>query len=141
MTMPTGDREAVRIDKWLWAARFFKTRALAQTALENGRVLLGGERVKRARNVQVGEEVTIRVGDVERIVVVQALSAVRGPAPVAQQLYRETPDSIARREAQRASRPFFRDPADAISPGQMSKKDRRQLRALREHDASGDDDD
>ena len=98
----------VRVDKWLWAARFFKTRALAQDAVENGRVLVQGERVKVARLFKGGELLRIRTGDVQREVVVMALSSVRGPAPVAQTLYQETPESVAICEAAAERRRFER---------------------------------
>ena len=77
----------LRIDKWLWAARFFKTRALSQDAVENGRVLVGGDRVKPARTLRIGDLVHVRVGDLARTVVVRELSDRRGPAPQAQLLY------------------------------------------------------
>ena len=104
----------VRVDKWLWAARFFKTRALAQDAVENGRVLVQGERVKVARLLKGGELLRIRTGDVQREVVVMALSSVRGPAPVAQTLYQETPESVAAREAAAERRRFEREPAQGL---------------------------
>ena len=116
----------VRIDKWLWAARFFKTRALAQDAVENGRVLVEGERVKVARLLQGQERVRIRIGDVQREVVVLGLSSVRGPAPVAQTLYQETPESVAAREAAAERRRFEREPAQGLH-GRPSKRDRREL--------------
>lgn len=90
--------ERQRIDKWLWAARFYKTRALAVQEIERGRVQVAGSDVKPARELKAGDVVTLRQGPVRREVVVRALSAQRGPAPVAQQLYAETPASIAARE-------------------------------------------
>jgi ribosome-associated heat shock protein Hsp15 len=119
--------EDVRIDKWLWAARFYKTRALAQAAVENGRVAVGGERVKRARGLRVGDLVRLRTGDVERTVRVVALSNVRGPAPVAQALYRETDESVANRERLAAARRLFVEPAHSIGHGRPTKRDRREL--------------
>ena len=116
----------MRIDKWLWAARFFKTRGLAQDAIENGRVLVDDERVKVARMLRVGETVMVRVADVVRTVVVRELSEQRGPAPVAQRLYEETADSIAAREAARERRRFAPEPALAIE-GRPTKRDRRAL--------------
>ncbi|MFM1989648.1 MAG: Heat shock protein 15 [Pseudomonadota bacterium] len=116
----------MRIDKWLWAARFFKTRGLAQDAIDNGRVLVGDERVKTARTVRVGETVSVRAGDVPRVVVVRGLSETRGPASVAQQLYEETADSVAAREAERERRRLFTEPAQAID-GRPTKRDRRAL--------------
>jgi ribosome-associated heat shock protein Hsp15 len=116
----------VRVDKWLWAARFYKTRGLAQDALEHGRVTVEGERVKTARVLRTGERIVIRIGEVERTVRVLGLSDQRGPAPVAQQLYEETPESIVAREAARERRRLFDEPADAIE-GRPTKRDRRAL--------------
>jgi ribosome-associated heat shock protein Hsp15 len=116
----------MRIDKWLWAARFFKTRGLAQDAIEAGRVLVEGERVKTARMLRVGERVYVRVGEVERTVVARELSEHRGPAPVAQRLYEETPESVSAREAARERRRLFSEPARAIE-GRPTKRDRRAL--------------
>ena len=120
----------VRVDKWLWAARFFKTRALAQDAVENGRVLVQGERVKVARLLKGGELLRIRTGDVQREVVVMALSSVRGPAPVAQTLYQETPESVAAREAAAERRRFEREPAQGLH-GRPAKRDLRELSRIR----------
>src|SRR5262245_38473882 len=92
-----GDR--VRLDKWLWAARFFKTRSLAAEAIAGGKVQVNGDRAKRARPLQVGDEIWVRLGPFEHHVVVRALSARRGPASAAAELYEERPDSIAAREA------------------------------------------
>ena len=116
----------MRIDKWLWAARFFKTRGLAQDAIENGRVLVDDERIKVARTLRVGETVTVRVADVVRTVIVRELAEQRGPAPVAQRLYEETAESVAAREAARERRRFAAEPALAIE-GRPTKRDRRAL--------------
>jgi ribosome-associated heat shock protein Hsp15 len=116
----------VRLDKWLWAARFFKTRSLAQDAIEQGRVRVQDDRVKTARLLRVGEEVRIRIESVERTVIVLALSETRGPAPVAQLLYRETEASLAAREAARERRRLMAEPAHDIV-GRPTKRDRRQL--------------
>lgn len=121
----------VRIDKWLWAARFFKTRALAQSEIERGRVLVEGERVKRSRALRLGERVWLRIGQVERTVVVRGLSGVRGPAPVAQALYEETPQSIELREAAATRRRFYSEPARAIEQGRPTKRERRDLERWR----------
>lgn len=122
--------EPVRIDKWLWAARFFKTRALAQHAVENGRVLVGGDRVKVARLLRGGELLQIRQGEVHYEVVVMALSGVRGPAPVARTLYQETTESMAARERAAERRRFEREPAAGLH-GRPSKRDRRELSRIR----------
>jgi ribosome-associated heat shock protein Hsp15 len=116
----------MRVDKWLWAARFFKTRGLAQDAIDGARVLVEGERVKTARTLRVGETVTVRVGDVVRVVEVRGLSEQRGPAALAQQLYQETAESLVAREAERERRRLFSEPAHAIE-GRPTKRDRRVL--------------
>ena len=122
---------AVRIDKWLWAARFFKTRGLAQTAIDNGRVLLGQARVKPAHTVKVGDALRITAGERTFEVEVLELSDVRGPAPVAQRLYRETEASIARRAAEADRRRVMREPAESIS-GRPTKRDRREIGRIRQ---------
>ena len=116
----------VRLDKWLWAARFFKTRGLAQTAVERGQVLVGGDRVKVARNLRLGERLIISIGDSVREIEVTGLSDVRRSAPLAQQLYRESAESIARREAQAQRRKLYKEPAHEIV-GRPTKRDRRDL--------------
>ncbi|MFZ9405668.1 MAG: RNA-binding S4 domain-containing protein [Burkholderiaceae bacterium] len=121
----------VRLDKWLWAARFFKTRSLAQDAIEQGRVRVNDERVKTARLLRVGERVSLRADAIERVVIVQALSETRGPAPVAQTLYQETPESMVQREAAREKRRLFAEPAQEIV-GRPTKRDRRHLDKTRE---------
>jgi len=122
---------AVRLDKWLWAARFYKTRGLAQAAIEKGHVLVGGERVKVARNLKLGERLRIVIGDVERQVDVAGLSDVRRAAPIAQALYQETAESIALREAQAQRRKLYREPAREII-GRPTKRDRRDLARARD---------
>jgi ribosome-associated heat shock protein Hsp15 len=116
----------VRIDKWLWAARFYKTRGLAQEAIGQGRVRVAGERVKTARVLKVGETLTVRVGDDERTVTVCGLSEQRGPAPVARALYEESADSLAAREAAIERRRQAAEPAWSIE-GRPTKRDRRAL--------------
>lgn len=121
--------DPVRIDKWLWAARFFKTRSLAADAVDGGRVRLNGERVKPARNVKIGDTLMVDNGATEWEVVVEGLSDVRGPAPVAQALYRETGQSIAKRQIEAERRKLFREPGAAIK-GRPTKRDRRRLDQL-----------
>ena len=121
--------ESVRIDKWLWAARFFKTRSLAADAVELGRVRIEGERVKPARSARIGERVEIAQGEQRRVVVVRALSAVRGPAPVARTLYEETAESAARRERAAQVRRYGAEPAATLA-GRPTKRDRRRLERL-----------
>jgi ribosome-associated heat shock protein Hsp15 len=125
-----GGVDGVRIDKWLWAARFFKTRGLATEAVVGGHVHVNDARVKPARAVAVGDRVEIRRGTQRFVVVVQRLSERRGPAPEAQQLYEETPESIAERERQRDQRKLAR-PIGADLTARPTKRDRRRLDALR----------
>jgi ribosome-associated heat shock protein Hsp15 len=120
----------VRIDKWLWAARFFKTRSLATDAVAGGRVHVNDARVKPAREVHVGDTVDITIGGLRRTVVVQALSDKRGPAPAAQALYVETPESVERRERHLTERKLAR-PLGADLGARPTKLDRRRLEALR----------
>lgn len=115
----------VRLDKWLWAARFFKTRALAVDAINGGHVHLDGNRVKPARVVQVGDELSIRKGESEFVVVVQAVSGQRGPATVAQQLYEETEQSRQLREQRMEERRLLQP---AAGPSKRpDKRGRRQI--------------
>lgn len=119
--------ENVRIDKWLWAARFFKTRSLATKAVSGGHVHLGGNRVKPARTIQVGDQLTVRKGPMEFAVTVLALSERRGPAAMARTLYEESEESIDRREREREERRLIRSPA--VRPeGRPDKRDRRKIR-------------
>ena len=103
--------DRLRIDKWLWSARFYKTRTLAAEEIGKGRVEINGQEAKPAREVKVGDTVSVRREAVTRTVVVKGLSAVRGPAPVAQQLYEETPESLKASEAAAQQRRFSREPA------------------------------
>lgn len=118
------------MDKWLWAARFFKTRALAVQALSKGRVEVSGLAVKASREVRVGDRITLRVNQETRVIDVLALSSQRGPAPIAQQLYRETPESLAARLAAQEQRRQGVEPAAAQTAGRPSKRDRRQLESV-----------
>lgn len=117
----------MRLDKWLWAARFYKTRALAVDEINLGRVRVGGQPVKPARDVKVGDVLSIRVGVVTREVEVKGLSNLRGPAPQAQLLYNETQASITAREAAAEARRLAPDPAATIVQGRPTKQDRRRL--------------
>jgi ribosome-associated heat shock protein Hsp15 len=128
--MITPPPDAVRLDKWLWAARFYKTRALAAEAIDGGKVDVNGDRAKRARTLKPGDRIALRLGQYEWHVEVRALSERRGPASEAQQLYEETPESRARRAAlkvQLDSMPtVFRH-----GEGRPTKHDRRALRRLK----------
>jgi ribosome-associated heat shock protein Hsp15 len=119
-----------RIDKWLWAARFYKTRALASEAIAGGKVQVNGERVKRAKPLQVGDEVRIRQGPYEHQVVVRDLSDRRGPAAQAAALYEEKPESRAAREAL-ALRLKSLHSAFLPERGRPTKKDRREINRLK----------
>lgn len=120
----------VRIDKWLWAARFFKTRGLATEAVLGGHVQLNGARVKPAKEVRVGDSVQVRVSTTQWTIEVRALSDKRGPASVAATLYEETPESRARREEQSLQRRLAQ-PLGADLGTRPTKQDRRRLEALR----------
>ena len=119
--------ERQRIDKWLWAARFYKTRSLASEDLDLGRVAVNGQAAKPAREVKVGDTVAIRRDATVRTVLVRGLSGLRGSAPVAQLLYEETPESIAMRERQAQARRDAPEPALSIVQGRPTKRERREL--------------
>jgi ribosome-associated heat shock protein Hsp15 len=117
----------LRLDKWLWAARFFKTRSLATAEIASGRVHVNDQAAKPARALRVGDKVELRQGTLVRTVAVLGLSETRGPAPVAQALYEETADSIARREKEAEQRRVAAEPSQAIEQGRPTKRNRRKL--------------
>lgn len=126
--MPATEPAArLRIDKWLWAARFFKARAVAAQAVEGGHVHVNGQRVKPAKDIKPGDVLDITVGDARWTVTVLALADRRGPATGARTLYAETQESQARRAAQSEMRKLAAGPAPGTR-GRPSKKDRRQIR-------------
>ena len=116
----------MRIDKWLWAARFFKTRSLAAQAVDSGKVNLNDERCKPAKEIRVGDVLRVRSGETEWQVIVRELSDKRGTASVAQNLYEETAESRSRREEQAALRKLAKEPAREIK-GRPTKRNRRVL--------------
>ncbi|MCA0215305.1 MAG: RNA-binding S4 domain-containing protein [Proteobacteria bacterium] len=128
--------DKLRIDKWLWAARFYKTRSLATDEINKGRVQVNSQDAKPSREVRPGDTVTLRQGPVTRVVAVRALSGTRGPAPVAQQLYQETPESIQAREQAAEQRRYAPEPALSIEHGRPTKRERRELDGAR-HDSAG----
>ena len=117
---------AVRVDKWLWAARFFKTRSSAQQAIDGGKVTLNGERTKPAKDVKPGDELVIHIGAYEWTVKVLGVSDKRGSAPVARTLYQETEESQAKRALEAVRRKRFNEPASTLR-GRPTKRDRRVL--------------
>ena len=119
--------DSLRIDKWLWAARFYKTRSLAADEIGKNRVQINGQDAKASREVKPGDRVRLRQGQVAREVVVRGISAMRGPAPVAQQLYEETPESIQAREVVAQQRRVAAEPALSIEQGRPTKRVRRQM--------------
>ena len=119
--------DKVRIDKWLWAARFFKTRSLATDAINGGKVHVNQQRCKPSREVHLGDTLTIRTGFVERTVIVQNLSTQRGPAPVAATLYEETAESIERREQAAILRKNNAASQPNTAPNRPNKRDRRLI--------------
>ncbi len=128
MSNPRSETTApnrVRLDKWLWAARFFKTRSLAVAAIDSGKVHVNGERAKPAKEVRLGMQVTVR-SPLDRTVVVRGLSDVRRGAPEAALLYEETPESVTRREQAAEQRRLA--PQRETGEGRPTKRDRRQIR-------------
>lgn len=123
---------SLRLDKWLWSARFYKTRSLAVEEISKGRVSVNGAAVKPAREVRPGDQVQLRQGPVERTVQVLGLSAQRGPAPVAQKLYEETAASVAAREQAAEQRRLAPEPALSLSEGRPTKRDRRHIERNRD---------
>jgi len=123
----------VRLDKWLWAARLYKTRGLASEEIDKGRVRVNGAQAKPAREVRIGDRIEIRQGPVGRTVDVRALSGVRGPAPVAALLYEETPESVAERLRTAELRRLAPEPALAHEQGRPTKRERRTLDDWQRH--------
>jgi len=132
--------ERHRLDKWLWAARFFKTRALAADEIERGRVVVNAQVAKASRELREGDVVELRLPRSVRTVVVRALSRQRGPAAEAQALWEETPESVARREREAAERKLHPEPALAMTQGRPTKRERRQLADWDRWSASADPD-
>jgi ribosome-associated heat shock protein Hsp15 len=119
--------DKLRIDKWLWAARFYKTRSLAVEELDKGRVCINGQEVKPSREVKTGDTLTLRQGPLTRTLVVRGISSQRGQAPVAQQLYEETAESLALKAKAAEQRHLTSDPASSLEHGRPTKRDRRTL--------------
>ncbi len=124
---PPAAQPGERLDRWLWAARFYKTRALAAEAVERQQVRVNGQPAKVSRQLHLGDVLDLNPGGMPRTVIVRGLSAVRGPAPVAQQLYEETPESVVRRAALAEQRRMGIEPASSLAQGRPTKRDRRQL--------------
>ena len=118
---------SLRIDKWLWAARFYKTRSIASEEIGKNRVQVNGQDAKASREVKAGDTVRLRQGAVERTVRVLGVSGARGPAPVAQLLYEETPESTEARLKAAEQHRLSREPALSIEQGRPTKRDRRQI--------------
>ena len=124
--------EPIRIDKWLWAARVYKTRSLAAEAVNGGKVEINGGRAKPSRAVRVGDKLCIHRGPYQWIVIVKNISRLRGPAPQAQALYTETEESTQQRQAIAAQLTLQR-PAESDAPGRPTKKDRRAISRFTKH--------
>lgn len=125
---------SMRLDKWLWAARFYKTRSLAVEQISKNRVTVNAAAAKASREVRVGDTIALRQGNVPKTVRVMGLSAMRGPAPVAQQLYQETAESVAERERLAEQHRLAPEPASTIAlqhDGRPSKRDRRSMDRVR----------
>ena len=131
--MSEVNEEKLRIDKWLWAARFFKTRSIAKAAIEGGKVQVEGQRIKVSREIRVGDEIRLRQGWDERDVIVKALSDQRRGAPEAQTLYEETPESIERRNQTAQARKLAGGMTERPAK-RPDKRQRRQIHRFREFD-------
>ncbi len=125
----------IRLDKWLWAARFFKTRQLAKEAIEGGKVHYNGARSKVSKKVEIGATLSIRQAQGEKIIIVLGLSDTRGPAGIAQTLYRETDESIAKREHEALLRKLNK--ATLPNPTKPNKKERRQIMSFKHQQQDG----
>jgi ribosome-associated heat shock protein Hsp15 len=130
--------ESVRLDKWLWAARFYKTRTLATQEVVRGRVTVNGQAVKAAREVRVGDRVAVQHQGYSQVMVVQSISGQRGSATVARTLYVETPESLAAREQALQQRRLAPEPAHTLEQGRPTKHDRRALAEWQRWSASVD---
>ncbi len=126
-TTTAAPAASMRVDKWLWAARFYKTRSLATEDIDKGRVQVNTQVAKPSRELRVGDVLQLRQGPVQRTVVVAGLSHLRGPAPVAQALYQETADSLAARTHAAEARRLAAEPALSIGQGRPTKRDRRDI--------------
>lgn len=133
MTRDVPVPTAVRLDRWLWAARFFKTRGLAQEAIEGGHVRMNGERIKPARALKAGDRLEIRIGAYEWQITVRALSVRRGPATTARLLYEETEESRLKRQAKVAEQRAHPSPSTVLR-GRPTKRHRRQFDRLNDGD-------
>lgn len=119
--------QTMRLDKWLWCARFYRTRSLATEEIGKGRVTINGQLAKPARDVRCGDTITLRQGSMARTVLIRGLSGARGPAPAAQLLYEETPDSITARTQIAEQQRLAPEPAAALMQGRPTKRDRRHI--------------
>jgi ribosome-associated heat shock protein Hsp15 len=128
--MSEGDEIRVRLDKWLWAARFYKTRSLAAEAVEKGKVEVNGERAKRAKLLQTGDSLMIRLGPYQHIVTVRGVSEKRGPASVAAKLYEESAEGRKAREGMQIQVKAAQS-VPGYDRGRPTKKDRREIERLR----------
>ena len=123
--------EKLRLDKWLWAARFYKTRSLAVQEINKGRIVVNGQTAKPAREVATGDTVVVRKEDPAIIITVKGISNIRGPAPKARELYEETAESVAAREKAAEIRRLAPEPSIDLRMGRPTKRDRRDLSRFR----------
>jgi len=125
--MTTTPSDSMRLDKWLWCARFYKTRGLAVEEIGKGRVTVNDQSAKAARDVRPGDTIKLRQGPMARTVIIRALSKARGPAPVAQLLYEETSESLAARALASEQRRLAPEPSATLTEGRPTKRDRRHI--------------
>ena len=131
-TSDTSCSESMRIDKWLWCARFYKTRAIAVEAINKGHVRVNQASAKPGKEVRAGDTVELQQGNIPKTVVIATMARTRGPSPVAQTLYTETAESIAQRATLAEQRRLAPEPANALKDGRPTKRDRRELQGLRD---------
>ncbi len=122
---------SMRLDKWLWCARFFKTRAIAVDAIDKGHIKVNQASVKPSKEVRAGDTVELKQNGIPKTVIIAALATTRGAAPIAQTLYSETPASIAQREALTEQRRLAPEPANTLTDGRPTKRNRRDMQELR----------
>ena len=125
--LPVATVAGMRLDKWLWAARFYKTRSLATEEIDKGRIDVNAQQAKPSRDLRIGDTVVMRQGPVQRTIVVMDLSMVRGPATQAQALYEETAESLQERTRAAEARRLAAEPALSIEQGRPTKRDRRDI--------------
>ena len=134
MANPETESTTMRLDKWLWCARFYKTRAIAVDAIDKGHVKVNNASAKPSKEIRTGDKVELKQASTPKTIIINALAKTRSAAPIAQALYTETPESITEREALAEQRRLAPEPATTLTAGRPTKRNRRSLEELREWD-------